>query len=139
MTQCDGCAFKDGAAANVEPYNRLRSEICAIGGLPFFCHANIDWRKDLTGKDPEQLGAELRKTGICAGWRERVLELKSGGHFDDPEIRIVRRLVAAYALQKIDEWADAPAGEEKQFLHGELSRAIGMLVETERDHFQEVA
>ena len=44
-TPCSDCAFKPGAGAYKEPYNRLKGIICSLGGIPFYCHDKIDWRK----------------------------------------------------------------------------------------------
>lgn len=47
--QCHGCAFKLGAAANLEAGNKLRGIFAALGGIPFFCHDSLGWKPGQTG------------------------------------------------------------------------------------------
>jgi hypothetical protein len=70
--QCEGCAFNGDAAA--EPYNRLRSEICALTGVPFYCHHGLDWTRPLALKNGlvVDMDGKSAKPVACAGWRDRM-------------------------------------------------------------------
>jgi hypothetical protein len=36
---CNTCAFRAGCITHdKEPHNALKGEICALSGVPFFCH-----------------------------------------------------------------------------------------------------
>lgn len=41
---CETCAFREDCETFDEPLNRLKSMICAMSGLPFYCHKGYDWR-----------------------------------------------------------------------------------------------
>jgi hypothetical protein len=76
---CEGCAFTEGTEANLCPYNRLKGELCLLGGVPFYCHHDIDWRSPQTHKKKSR--QEVRAIKVCAGWRREVAELAATGYF----------------------------------------------------------
>lgn len=41
--QCSGCALLPGAKANGEVDNNLTGMLCALGGIPFYCHEKMGW------------------------------------------------------------------------------------------------
>lgn len=93
---CDTCAFRPGPGAHEEPYNRLRSNICAMSGVPFFCHEGIDWR----GQDAMSRLPGLLHSGdahICAGWKERVSLAIPRGR-EHAGCRQLRKLLGGLAL-----------------------------------------
>lgn len=84
MTPCETCAFNkpgSGGAAN-EVNNRLKGQICAHGGIPFFCHHDrsgqeYNWKTGMLG--PLELPPAERR--ICQGWRGAVAKLNADGQF----------------------------------------------------------
>ncbi len=124
--QCEGCAFRPGAQpGNQQPYNELRGEICALGGIPFYCHTGFDWQRLGRAEERPPTGAELRASGTCAGWRARVRELNTTGHYRKGGK--VRRWIALYAYQLVDQFVHAKPGHEKRRLHWRLREAIAFL------------
>jgi len=122
---CESCAFRSGAAANTEIYNRLRSEICALTGVPFWCHHGKDGT-DFTSKTKFVTNAELRSRGmrICEGWKRAVRQHVRPG-LTATFKRLVRRWTGEGILQLIDEFIDAEEGSaEKRDAHRRLDRAI---------------
>ena len=122
---CDECAFRPGAGAHEEPYNRLRGMICAHGSVPFFCHHGIDWRAQHT---PEFIarGREMaRRTGVCQGWKVEVARLNSTGFFNDG-FRSIRHAIAKQCLQTIDLFTNAK-GREKKRLRNLLRRMVAFV------------
>lgn len=76
---CDTCAFgKSGGAAD-EAANRLKAQICAHAGMPFFCHhmrsgPQYNWSAT-DGLGP--LALVLNERRICAGWKQAVRNIVS--------------------------------------------------------------
>lgn len=109
--ECEGCAFKPGAAANLEPNNFLKGQLCALGGLPFYCHDGQDWQ------DPEShtvaTRREIRARGIriCAGWKSSVARLAREGHFRDG--RVLKQCFAVAGLEALHGFLHA--GEDVEF------------------------
>lgn len=81
--QCDGCAFKPGAAANKEPDNRLRGRLAVLGPFPFVCHESFDY-DDPAGKVIRSK-ADYRAKGvqICGGWSAEVKALAATGYYKE--------------------------------------------------------
>lgn len=99
---CAGCAFNPGAAANLEPNNRVRSEICALAGLPFMCHHGLQWDKPLgiyRGIAFDTAGSTI-PARVCAGWKSRVRELNLLGYFRNN--RQARRHYGTMALKSLN-------------------------------------
>ena len=102
MNACDTCAFGGNGAAK-EPYNRLKSDICAFGAIPFFCHhgkdgTEYDWQESPLG--PMLLEPANRK--VCAGWQAKVKELKRCHYFSNKDYLIIRRIVATAAMKALE-------------------------------------
>jgi hypothetical protein len=76
---CGGCAFTEGTAANREPYNALKAQICLMGGIPFHCHHNIEWWKPEEHK--KKTREQVQKMEICRGWQREVAQLAATGYF----------------------------------------------------------
>ena len=107
---CAECAFRRTCETWHEPRNRLVSQICAAGPLPFFCHMNIPWRDPLT-HFLSALGLARAAGGglrICEGWKRAVAARRWPGH---PDLRRYQRILAKQALITCD-----------RFLEGEVSR-----------------
>lgn len=131
--QCDGCAYKKGAAANIEPDNRLRAAFAALGGYAFACHDSLGWKPGMDGypegskdafslilmsKEPliklgvdpkviERQCAGVRKElRICSGWKSAVSKLNNAGWFPSPAIRFIRRHYAKQAATLIHRMDD---------------------------------
>lgn len=99
--QCEGCAFKKGSAANVEPHNNLKASLCASGAVPFYCHANLNWR------DPKAHGLKTRREiregdyRICGGWTREVRRLSKLGYFATSFRRLVLKAYATTGLESL--------------------------------------
>ena len=109
-TQCDSCALGNKGGACLEPYNSLRAQICALGGIPFACHTGFDWQKGETAF--LEIPSNQRK--MCAGWQAKIREYKAAGRFD--EYAPIRRAIAQTALASIEEMIRC--GREPQDLAG---------------------
>jgi hypothetical protein len=129
---CDTCAFgKTGAA--LEPHNRLRASICALGPFPFSCHhardgREIDWRDRLSSP-------AARDLRICVGWQREVARRAKLGYFKGP-YREIRRAVAYAALQEVYAFTNQnvraqdhrdPLGRLRRILRFLSKRDIGPL------------
>jgi hypothetical protein len=129
---CDTCAFgKTGAA--LEPHNRLRASICALGPFPFSCHhardgREIDWRDRLSSP-------AARDLRICVGWQREVARRAKLGYFKGP-YREIRRAVAYAALQEVYAFTNQnvraqdhrdPEGRLRRILRFLSKRDIGPL------------
>ena len=124
---CSSCAFAKGCAANLEPYNRVRSEICAQAAIPFYCHDTFDWKNtDPDKMTRDEVVALRRNMNICQGWRRRVRQLASRGHFKNAGVREIRRLLGHRALA-ILQTAIRSSGEEKTRHYNDLDDTIRML------------
>lgn len=113
MSACDTCAFGKAGAAG-EPDNALKSQLCAFGALPFYCHhgrdgVEYDWQNDPLG--PLRLVPQNRK--VCSGWREQVGLLKKAGYFPDRTATLIRRLVARRAIALFDRLSIPGIGRSK--------------------------
>lgn len=100
-TPCSECAFRPGADAHEEPYNRLRGMICAYGAVPFFCHHKVPWRDKIKMMAFNREMA--RQAGVCHGWRTQVGKLAASGFYGDGFL-VIRREVAKQCLVAIDQF-----------------------------------
>src|SRR5688572_13119984 len=92
FSPCEGCALTEGAAANCEAHNSLKVQLCVLGGIPFFCHDNIDWRNpEMHRATREQLRA--RGLRVCAGWKREVGDLAKSGYY-----KRARLIIRGFAL-----------------------------------------
>jgi hypothetical protein len=126
---CETCAFRPGSDAARESNNYIKARLCALGGLPFYCHEGTNW------KDPHShrvaSHAELRARGIrvCAGWKAEVGRLADAGHFRKG--RLFKRALAFVGLESLiiflskesdpEDKAEALASLKRTF--GQLTRA----------------
>jgi hypothetical protein len=78
MNPCEGCAFTEGAAANLEPDNALRGRLAVLGAIPFYCHEGVDWQNPESHK---RTNCEIRDQNVCAGWKREVGELAKTGWY----------------------------------------------------------
>jgi hypothetical protein len=122
---CDGCAFTEGAVANCEPQNNLRSQLALLGGVPFYSHhltsgeeVDLDDFKPLTPELMRSLGVQ-----VCAGWRREVKELASTGYFIDN--REAKRIYAIAGLGLLNQFLEAEQDSpEKQDASSKLRNVI---------------
>lgn len=126
---CDTCAFRKDAEAYTEPYNRLRALVCAVSGIPFYCHHGFDWRTtDLVQVNRRfvPVGGELTgRVQACAGWKREVARLKASGQISPkPDVRKVQRIFGEYALHLIKAAIDAPEDSAEKAAHWKELRGV---------------
>lgn len=127
---CEGCAFTEGAAANLEPDSNLKGQLCVLGGLPFYCHSTFDCRKE-SGVGTK---ADVRRLGmrICRGWKREVAALAGTGYYDDR--REVKRQMALIGTANLQRWIDAEEGSrEKRDAWEIFGAVIKSLIELRRE------
>lgn len=107
---CDGCAYADGAAANLEPDNRLKALVCALTGVPFWCHHGMNWQT--TPKHLSRAEFQALNLHICEGWRREVSKRIKPG-LAGKRRRLIRRWKGEAALMLIDEFIALEPGPEK--------------------------
>ena len=127
---CNECAFsKQGAGT--EPYNVLRSQVCALGPIPFGCHHTIDWRSQHSWT-PAQHREAIRQSGMCQGWMARVRELNAQGWYG--KYRVIRRAIAKQCLELIDLFTDEKNPREKKRQLSALKRMLRFLTSKDIAH-----
>jgi hypothetical protein len=112
---CSTCAFRAGAGANKEVYNRLRAMVAALGAVPFTCHHAPDGRELNWKAGPIEYVNSLsgrRDIRVCAGWKSEVRKLARRGRFRDLAARTRFRAVASFMLDGIQEAVNAPEPEK---------------------------
>lgn len=95
---CASCAFRRGSPTRYEPYNAIRAKICALGGVPFYCHDGFDGPPgdEYRGQFPP--GAPRR---VCCGWKAEVAANAKQPWWRDS--RSMRQTVARIALIYVDD------------------------------------
>ncbi len=121
---CEGCAFSEGAAANQEPYNALRAQVCALGGIPFYCHHDMDW---LGSGKRTFTREEARQLKMCGGWQREVNRLAKSGYFKRASHFIMRGLAMA-ALDSIEIFVSTTDRDDKEHERKVIDRALARLV-----------
>lgn len=118
---CGSCAYREASITRHEPYNALRALICALGGIPFYCHQGFDWR---TAKGRFPAGAPRK---VCEGWkREVALKAK------DPEWRKTlwfRRAIAELTVGAVEQFVSEEDPGEKKRLLRVMQRGIRKLAQ----------
>jgi hypothetical protein len=136
---CNTCAFRAGCITHdKEPHNALKGEICALSGVPFFCHYDkngVDHHGDVVfwmrgrGFDINGENAQLR---ICEGWKKRVLENQARGFFKTRYLRFLRKMLGNHALRLIDVFLSSEDGTpEKLEAHAQLKTTIEMIAQAD--------
>lgn len=115
--QCNECALLPGGEANCEPENNLKAALCALGGIPFWCHHGLDWQNPENHKaaNRAEARAKVQELGmrICGGWAAEVARLKSVGYFNHiPEAKKAFAQVGIQALNEIPDLEPGPKREE---------------------------
>ena len=108
-TQCAECAFHKGCETWYEPHNRVVSEICAAGPLPFACHSNLDWRSPAAAHLPVQW-LTRGKVQMCEGWKASV---RSKQWPKDRWLRMYQRSLAHCALEVFSDFRRGDASLQK--------------------------
>jgi hypothetical protein len=116
---CVTCAFRSGSETRFEPVPVLESQLCVLGGLPFYCHY------DRNGVD---FHASEEKPGrldlvVCEGWKREIREASR-----DPRWRRRRLLRKAYAQIGLDSLKILTSAEEATE-RKEALRKIGQAIE----------
>ncbi len=124
---CESCAFREGSETfDRQPYNRFRGHICALSGMPLYCHHGFNWRKPIADK----LGLSVDTDGnaqriqICQGWRSEVVKQIS----TKTPNRIIRRGLGQYCLELLESAVRETGPEEKAELWEEMRSAFKMLL-----------
>lgn len=103
---CSECAFRKNCETWHETENRVVSQICAAGPIPFVCHHELDWQNPLaTVLSPKALAAGKR-LHICEGWKRAVRERTWPA---DPALRFYQRWLATAALLTFRKFRDGEA------------------------------
>lgn len=124
---CDSCAFREGSITfEREPDNRLRAQIAALGGIPFFCHHGLNWNKPIAVKRgfAFDLDGNHQRLKICEGWRSHVARMISSR----TKNRSARRAFAQIALDDITAYRAEDDPKEKAMLLKELRHTCMQLV-----------
>lgn len=108
---CEGCALTKGAAANREPDNNLKAQLCVLGALPFYCHAGFDW-KDPAAHTASRRDARLRGIKICAGWKREVGSLAKTGYYKDRAP--LKKEFAAIGITNLAAFLEAERGSQEK-------------------------
>lgn len=132
--QCHGCAYKRGAAANLEGQNMLRGFFADLGGYPFICHESMGWKEGRegypegamqalailtnrgifikSGANPELISIETagvqKEMRLCGGWKESVRRLKELGWFARKDVMLVRRHYAKHGAACLERLTRDP-------------------------------
>lgn len=133
---CKGCALKEGAAANCEPANNIKAQLCVLGAIPFYCHENLDWQNPEAHK-AKRADVKMLGVGICQGWKREVAELAKTGYYRDrgdskkdlAAIGIVN--LAKFIESERGSQAKNDASEILEFIIKELNEQRGFFVEKE--------
>jgi hypothetical protein len=121
---CKTCAYREGCETFSEPYNRLRSIICALAGLPFYCHQGMDWRTiNLAELTRDQIIQFRKDATICEGWRQAVAARAKAGHHT---LSKLRRRLGARAIRLINEIIKSEE-PEKTRAYSDLEQTIELL------------
>ena len=127
---CSECAFSKTGAA-LEPYNAIRAEVCALGPLPFGCHHGLNWNGSKMWT-PDEQRANLRKSGMCEGWKARVRLLNSKGFFG--KYTPIRRAIAKQFLELLEVWLAETDEKEKSSQHRAMKRMLRFLASRDIEH-----
>jgi len=120
---CETCAFRKSCETWQEPRNRIVSQICAAGPLPFFCHVGIDWRDPLMHRVSALVLARVAPGGlrVCQGWKRAVAARLWP---DEYPLRRYQQALAKQALITADSFLEGQASAR------ELQRDLTVL-----DHY----
>lgn len=134
---CAECAFRRSCETWREPRNRVVSQICAAGPLPFYCHDHLDWKNPLTHA-LSALGLAKAAAGhlrVCEGWKRAVATRRWPS---DPALRWYQRMLAAQARITAERFieGDASARELRrdlaplaEYYHGPRAWQVQRMVE----------
>jgi len=97
-----------------------------LGGLPFYCHHNIDWwNPSLDGRMPR-----ARDLTICAGWKREIQKLAATCYFK--KHRAIKQSYAKIGLGALVHFIHGTSKREKATAMKTLDGVIRALVK-ERD------
>lgn len=125
---CESCAFTEGSAANLEPKNNIKAQVCVMAGLPFYCHHGQDWQAPDASR--RRSAAEMRAEGFetCAGWKREVCGLAAEGYFK--KRRTMKKIFGELALGALEIWTSKDVDDEdKEDARGQFEKIFFKLVE----------
>jgi len=115
MNPCEGCAYTEGAEANLEPQNSIKSQLCLLGAIPFYCHHSRDGAlQDLRDVRAADLREGLRsgRIQICQGWRREVKSLAATGYYQSAAE--LKRAYARLGLGALKIFVETEDGVKKR-------------------------
>jgi hypothetical protein len=118
---CGSCAFRDGSVTRHEPYNAIRAQICALGGVPFYCHRDMDGPvgDEFRGRLPPGIPYT-----VCEGWKSEVRRRAKLSWWRE-SLRM-RRTIARIALLHFEGFIDSDPKRKKHHL-AVFKRALHLL------------
>jgi hypothetical protein len=128
MKTCEGCAFTDGAVANLEPDNNLRGQLCVLGAIPFYCHHAEDGSlQNLKDVKRSELRERIQsgQTVICQGWKREVSELAATGYY--AKSLTAKRAIAVLGLGALAIFTSTQDRQKKEQAAKNLKGVILML------------
>lgn len=132
---CDTCAFGNNGAAQ-EPANAIKSQICAFGAIPFWCHhgkdgQEYDWQNSVLG--PMTLAPTNRK--VCGGWQRQVSLLANAGYFR--KYGLFRRIVGRAAFKAFEIFTTPEMNlHKKERANRKLERCLKFLIAKDVDDME---
>ncbi len=101
---CDSCAFREGSETfDREPYNRFRGQICALSGVPFFCHHGLNWHKPIAIRKgiATDVDGNRQRLKVCQGWRAQGVKDVPAGPKHAVK-RMIRRALGQDCLDTLE-------------------------------------
>jgi hypothetical protein len=113
---CSSCAYREGSPTREEPYNVLRAEIAAEGGIPFHCHQNFPYLDRLP---------EKQELVVCEGWKKAVAEKAKDPHWRT--MREAKGAIARLAMGLVEEFTNAENDTAKRAALADLRMTLKAL------------
>jgi len=123
---CDTCALREGTITHdKEPYNAFRGLICALAGIPFYCHHGLNWKKHIGVRKGIAFDTEAthRRLHVCEGWKREVIKHIPQG----PEhrlTRMVRRAIGEECMETLEAALGETRAAEKNELWAHLRELV---------------
>lgn len=133
-TPCDTCAFRRGSETHDhEPHNLLKGTICALAGIPFFCHHGFDYATAHISVINRRFAtvnvSDVREIRVCEGWKRRIQRLKAQGYFAvDSETRKAQQQIGQHALSLMNAFIDEKDEAKKEEYRQGLQNCVQVLV-----------
>lgn len=134
VSQCEGCALKTGAAANCEPANNIKAQLCVLGAIPFYCHEKLDWQNPEAHK-AKRADVKVLGVGICQGWKREVAELAKTGYYKDRGD--CKQDMAAIGIANLAKFIESKRGSQEKKDASEVLEFIIKELNEQRGFFSE--